>query len=198
MLIHLRLLIHFFFTPDEAYTLKQILVGLIDAEKTMIQLALFRLTDHDIAQALIDAHKRGVAIELIIDAGGVDLGHYSKVSALESHGITILVYQPVALFSSKQVKKKNRAKETTYQSIMHHKTFIFYNTIGGEVAVCGSLNPTYAAFHGNEEMVIIRNNLLLVERWKKHFEKLKKRCQQRSLKEIQRKKTVQNRKKPRK
>ena len=72
----------FFFTPDEAYTLKQILVGLIDAEKTMIQLALFRLTDHDIAQALIDAHKRGVAIELIIDAGGVDLGHYSKVSAL--------------------------------------------------------------------------------------------------------------------
>ena len=81
---------------------------------------------------------------------------------------------------------------------MHHKTFIFYNTIGGEVAVCGSLNPTYAAFHGNEEMVIIRNNLLLVERWKKHFEKLKKRCQQRSLKEIQRKKTVQNRKKPRK
>ncbi len=189
----------FFFTPDEAFTLKQIIVGLIDAETAMIKLALFRLTDSDIAQALIDAHKRGVAIELLIDAGGLTLGHYSKASALESHDIPIFVYQPVSLFTSKNQKKKGK-QESSYQSIMHHKTFIFYNTIGGSVVVCGSLNPTYAAFHGNEEMVVIRNNNELVAKWKQHFEKLKKRCHQRSAVDrnrdaLKRKKTVKGKKK---
>ncbi len=193
-----------FFTPDEAYILKQVIVGLIDAEQTMIKAALFRLTDHDIAQALIDAHKRGVKIEVVIDAGGMDLGHYSKVSALESNEIPLFVYQPVPLFSSlKHVNQKKSRQATSYKSIMHHKTFIFNNTLGGAVVVCGSLNPTHAAFHGNEEMVMIRNNQELVNRWKNHFEKLKRRCIARTMNDykrdlVKKSKQVKSKKKSRK
>ncbi len=163
----------FFFTPDQSQDLKYILVGLIDSEKKMIKAALFRLTDNDITQAIIDAHKRGVLVEIVVDSGALNIDQYSKISVLESYSIPIFVYQSVDLLKNK-LKKKTKIKK--YQSIMHHKTFIFSDTIGGSVIVCGSLNPTYAAFHGNEEMVIIRNNSIFFEKWNKHFEKLKKRC----------------------
>ena len=139
----------------------------------MIKAALFRLTDNDITQAIIDAHKRGVLVEIVVDSGALNIDQYSKISVLESYSIPIFVYQSVDLLKNK-LKKKTKIKK--YQSIMHHKTFIFSDTIGGSVIVCGSLNPTYAAFHGNEEMVIIRNNSIFFEKWNKHFEKLKKRC----------------------
>ena len=58
---------------------------------------------------------------------------------------------------------------------MHHKTFIFKNSIGGEVVVFGSLNPTQAAFHGNEEALQIRNHPPLIKRFIEQFEKLKSR-----------------------
>ncbi len=163
----------FFFTPDQSKDLKYTLIGLIDSEKKMIKAALFRLTDSDIAEAIIDAYKRGVLVELVVDADALNIAQYSKVSALESYDIPIFVYQPIDLFR-KKLNKKTKVKK--YQSIMHHKTFILCNTIGGSVVVSGSLNPTYAAFHGNEEMVIIRNNVVFFEKWNNHFEKLKKRC----------------------
>lgn len=159
-----------FFTPDQAYDIKCILLALIESEKTMIKAALFRLTDQDITQALISAHKRGVAIELVVDTGALDKKYYSKISALEAYDIPVFVYQPIALLHS------NKPTRFPYQSIMHHKTFLFFNTIGGSVVVCGSLNPTYAAFHGNEECVTIRNQAFFFARWQDHFERLKKRC----------------------
>lgn len=179
----------FFFTPDHAFDIKRIIIGLIDAEQEMIQVALFRLTDSDISQALIDAYIRGIPVEVIIDAGGLEMDKYSKVFSLASRDIPIYVYQPVELFSFSKNKK------STYQSIMHHKTFLFYNSIGGPVVVCGSLNPTYAAFHGNEECVMIRNDRDFFNGWKSHFEKLKRRCLQQSKVELSRKKSAKKHKK---
>ena len=168
-----------FFTPDDSLTLKQIVLGLIDAEKTKIQVALFRLTDIDITQALIDAHKRGIIIEIIADTGAIGLDHYSKVSALMSNDIPIYVYQPIKLGTTAEDVLSTRdvwMERMMYQSIMHHKLVIFYNTIGGAVVFFGSLNLTYAAFNGNEELVNIRNDKCIVERCRTHFEKLKRRC----------------------
>lgn len=173
-----------FFTPDQTYVAKQVLIGLIDAETSKIECALFRITDTDITQALINAHRRGVVIEMVVDTGALGLEHYSTVSALESQGIPIYVYQPVELFNATNNYGKPRRYKVgnvkafvrAYESIMHHKTLIFYNTIGGSVIAYGSLNPTNAAFNGNEELVCVRSEPTFVDKWKKHFAKLQRRC----------------------
>lgn len=137
-----------FFTPDDSYTLQKLLVGLIDMEKTQIRALMFRLTNQPITDALVRAKKRGVKIELVIDSGALALAHYSRVHMLTKVGIPLYVYQSMAVSSSGR----------GYQSLMHQKTMIFSNTFGRQVVTTGSLNFTYAAFNGNEEVVSIRNN----------------------------------------
>lgn len=139
---------HRFFTPDDAYTLQKLLVGLIEMEQTQIRALMFRLTNQPITDALIRAKKRGVKIELIVDSGALAIAHYSRVHMLTKIGIPLYVYQPMAVSSSGR----------GYQSLMHQKTIIFSNTFGRQVVTTGSLNYTYAAFNGNEEVVNIRNN----------------------------------------
>ncbi|HVX01134.1 MAG TPA: phospholipase D-like domain-containing protein, partial [Candidatus Babeliaceae bacterium] len=78
-----RLLIHdqaqikkALFTPDD--DVKQILLGLIKEEKTEIIVAAFSFTDGDIAQAIIDAYQRGVAVTLVVERTNAE-GNYTKV-----------------------------------------------------------------------------------------------------------------------
>lgn len=137
-----------FFTPDDSYILQKVLVGLIEMEQTQIRALMFRLTNQPITDALIRAKKRGVKVELIIDSGALAIAHYSRVHMLTNVGIPLHVYQPISV--SGRVKG--------YQSLMHQKTIIFSNTFGRQVVTTGSLNFTYAAFNGNEEVVSIRNS----------------------------------------
>jgi len=137
-----------FFTPDDSYTLQKVLVGLIEMEQAQIRALMFRLTNQPITDALVRAKKRGVKIELVVDSGACSLSHYSKVYTLTKVGIPLHVYQPMDVTSTGK----------GYQSLMHQKTLIFSNTFGRQVVATGSLNYTYAAFHGNEEVVTVRNN----------------------------------------
>ena len=170
-----------FFTPDEAPQVKALLLELINHEAESIRAALFRLTDKPIVDALISAHTRGVVVELVIDSGALDTKNYSKVSLAIRSGIPVYEYQNIGLIGHEHTNSR-------YKTIMHHKTFIFANTLGGSVVFFGSLNPTYAGFHGNEEAVQIRNNLTIVTGFARHFEKLKKRSNQLPL-DYTRKKT---------
>ncbi|MFT6765915.1 MAG: phosphatidylserine/phosphatidylglycerophosphate/cardiolipin synthase-like enzyme, partial [Alteromonas naphthalenivorans] len=154
-----------FFTPDDSYALQKIMVGLIEMEKTHIRTLMFRLTNQPITDALVRAKKRGVKIEVVIDSGASSLLHYSKVHILASNGIPLNVYQPISM----------RVKDKGYQSLMHQKTIIFANTFGGQVVTTGSLNYTYAAFHGNEEAVIIRNDRQVFKDHEKNFSRVKNR-----------------------
>ncbi len=154
-----------FFTPDEAPTIKQLLIGLIESEKKSIKMALFRLTDKDITQALIRAKERNVVLEVVVDSGALSIAYYSKVHQLAAASIPVYVYQSMAL-----------REDASYKSIMHQKTFLFGDTLGrGPVVVFGSLNPTHAAFNGNEEAVQVRDNPTIIDQFNNHFEKLKKR-----------------------
>lgn len=154
-----------FFTPDEAKTIKQLLIGLIESEQKSIKMALFRLTDKDITQALIRAKERGISVEVVVDSGALSIAYYSKVHQLAGVYIPVYVYQSMTL-----------REDASYKSIMHQKTFLFEDALGcGPVVVFGSLNPTHAAFNGNEESVQIRDNPIIIQRFKDHFEKLKKR-----------------------
>lgn len=156
-----------YFTPDNADLIKYLLIGLIESEKKEISVAVYRLTDNDITQALIRAQQRGVKVEVVVDSGALSIGFYTKVHMLAGASIPVYIYQSMSL--------RTTTGSLVYKSIMHQKTFIFSNTIGGKVVMFGSLNPTHAAFNGNEEVVQFRNAASIVSAFMNHFDTLKKR-----------------------
>ena len=105
-----------YFTPDNADLIKYILIGLIEAEKEAIFIAVYRLTDTDITQAVLRAKYRGVKVEVVVDSGALSLAFYTKVHILASANIPLYVYQAMSL--------RGMDMTTTYKSIMHQKTFI--------------------------------------------------------------------------
>src|SRR5262245_36862951 len=58
-----------FFTPDD--NVRQALIHYIAQEQVALRIAVFVFTDKQIAQALIDAHRRRVRVELITDSAGL-------------------------------------------------------------------------------------------------------------------------------
>lgn len=144
-----------FFVPDE--DIKVLLLGLIHMSKprTKIRVAVYQLTDKDIVEALIEAHRRGVAIEVIVDKSCVS-SRYEKITALRKLRI------PVHVYGGK------------YYSIMHNKFFVFDNTLSGRsIVFTGSANATVGGTTRNEENVWIVENKKITDQYKKKFDTLK-------------------------
>ncbi len=166
------------FAPDDGRTYKNILRGLIraTAPEGMIKVAAFRFTEKDLAADLIDAHHRGVSIEIVFDPGAVTSTFYSLAFTLSDAGIAVFQYQPVGLTPVSQRNGEEYEMRIAYPTIMHQKTMIFFNTLGGQnIVAYGSFNFTTAACYGNEEAVQVRNKPEVVTAFANHFEKLKKR-----------------------
>ncbi len=151
-----------FFPLDDAYIVQKLLIGLIEMEQNKICALMFRLTNQPITEALIRAKKRGVEIKLVVDSGALALAHYSRVHMLTMVNVPLNVYQPMSVSGTGR----------GYQSLMHQKTLIFSNTFGRQVVATGSLNYTYAAFNGNEEMVSIRNDSQIFNAHSKNFSRV--------------------------
>jgi phosphatidylserine/phosphatidylglycerophosphate/cardiolipin synthase-like enzyme len=144
-----------FFVPDE--DVKVLLIGLIHMSKprTKIRIAVYQLTDKDIVEALIQAHHRNVAIEIIVDKSCTH-SRYEKITALRKLRIPIHVYGG------------------KYYSIMHNKFFVFDNTLSGRTIVfTGSANATIGGTTRNEENVWIVENKKITDQYKKKFDTLK-------------------------
>ena len=125
-----------FFSPDD--NVQEILVQLIDQEQTSIKIAIFSFTDGKIAQALVDARRRGVKVEVIVDVTGIK-DKFSKIEWLKSNGITVIVYDP-----------KNTS---IYNDIMHHKFVVFGKNVGGKSLLwTGSYNFTKSVTLKNKKM----------------------------------------------
>ncbi len=148
-----------FFSPDDS--IKQLLIGLIEEEKKHIAIAIYTFTEKDIAQALVDAHKRGVVIEVVADRGyGSD--RYSKIPLLANNHIPVWVYQ-----SDVDERKA---------SLLHDKFCIFDDTIQHKALIwTGSYNFTQRATLRNQENVVVLDDPAIIARFKEQFEKLKGR-----------------------
>lgn len=151
------------FSPDNG--IQKVLLGLIAEEKKNIFIAAFTLTNMEIAQALIKAHRRGVKVAVIVD-GDKMRESYSKVPLLYEAGITVYFYP-----------KDKKERERFYKSLMHHKFMIFERSIiDHPILVTGSYNYTRSAETSNQENVVILSDSEVVNSFKKHFEVLKGRC----------------------
>ena len=154
------------FSPDDQ--IQKILLHLIGAEKESIRMTAYSFTDGEVAQALINAHDRGIRVELIADPGTM-FDRFGKIPLIKEHDIMVFVYNPD---HGNKNDKKNLAS-----SIMHNKFIIFGKNIAGKSLVwTGSFNWTKAAHRRNQENVIILDDKQCIDKYAHQFEMLKARC----------------------
>lgn len=145
-----------YFSPDDHPTEK--LINLIDNARDSIRAAVYMITDTKIATALINAKKRGVNIEIVIDRSSFD-GSWGKGKYLNENNIRLFVFG------------LNAKPRTRFPSaLMHNKFALIDNQLWN-----GSFNWTRNANKNNQENVILTDNRDLYKRFQKHFDILKNR-----------------------
>jgi len=105
----------------------------LNKTRKSIDIAMYYFTDRDLANAVIDAHNRGVRVRVYLDKEQKE-AKYSKSRYLAKQGITI------------------RYSSNSY--LMHHK----FAVIDNEVVITGSYNWTASAGErNNENLLVIRD-----------------------------------------
>ena len=125
----------------------KLIIKNIQTAKTTIKVAAYSFTSKPIAQALIDAHRRGVAISVVLD----------KSQARDQHSA-------FKLFQKSGIKTKINNR----YAIMHNKFMI----IDDQTMQTGSFNYSRSAEEKNAENVLVIHNDPIVisqyaEQWKK-------------------------------
>lgn len=118
---------------------------LLHANKTIVFMT-FSFTHRGIADALIDAHDRGVAVQGVIEKKGSD---------------SISMYGPL----------RDGDVDVRYDAnpaMMHHKVFI----IDGRIVMTGSFNPTYNGDARNDENLLIIKDAGLAARFEEEFRRI--------------------------
>ena len=139
------------------------LIALIDKEKTSVKAAVYCLMHRGIAKALIDAHQRGVKVEVIIDPYSIK--SRSPVKKMSEAEVPLFVWNPQAAAMEAQQGKKVRKR----RSLMHDKFCVLGNTR----VWTGSFNFTSEAANANRENVIVLENEEIAARYLEEFESLK-------------------------
>ena len=114
-----------------------------------IDIAMYSFTSEALAEALVDAHERGVKIRVIRDASQSHNKH-DENAFLRAHGIDVRV-----------MKGKNR-------EIFHDKFAIF----DGKLLETGSFNWTANGEKYNHENIIFFTDAELIKAFQQEFEKL--------------------------
>ena len=133
------------FSPKGGCT--EAVVREITAAKSSILVQAYSFTSTPIAEALRDAHRRGVKVEVILDKS-VWTEKYSEAVYLLHAGIP--------------------TKVDAQHSIAHNKVMV----IDGEVVITGSFNFTKAAEEHNAENLLVIRDKALAEKyaanWREH------------------------------
>jgi|GEM_PF-1294231 len=148
------------FSPDD--DVAGALIDYINNEQKSIKVAIFSFTNGTISQALIEAHNRGIHIEIVVDtAYGRD--KFSKIERLKEAGVAVYCYNP-------------RNNKTLLSDIMHNKFIVFeLNKDNHSLVWTGSFNFTKSAAVNNQENVVIIDDWQVVNKYEQQFERLKKR-----------------------
>ncbi|MGB6976009.1 MAG: phospholipase D family protein [Gammaproteobacteria bacterium] len=132
------------FTPDQNCT--RLLVNAIHQAKSTIQVQAFSFTSAPIARALIEAHKRGIKVQVILDKSQFQGERYSSSKFLSRAGIPVYIdYQP---------------------NLAHNKVII----LDGAIVVTGSFNFTKAAEKYNAENLLIIQDKKLAQAYVKNWQ----------------------------
>jgi phosphatidylserine/phosphatidylglycerophosphate/cardiolipin synthase-like enzyme len=133
------------FTPGDHCT--DLIVKALREAKSSMLVQAYSFTSAPIAKALVDAHKRGVRVDVILDKSNCT-DKYSGADFLANQGVPTKIDAP--------------------HTIAHNKIII----IDGETGITGSFNFTKAAQEKNaENLLIIRDQALAtqyIQNWQAH------------------------------
>jgi phosphatidylserine/phosphatidylglycerophosphate/cardiolipin synthase-like enzyme len=132
------------------------IVAAINRTRKSLHIAVYDLTQPDIAAALADAHRRGVEVLIVADQGQAFERH-SEIAYLRSQGISIRLSHGY---------RGNR-------SIMHNKFAIF----DGQLAETGSFNWTTSAEDYNFENALFIADPSVAARFEDEFQRIWKQAQ---------------------
>lgn len=138
------------------------LISLIEKEKKSIKAAIYCLMHRGISNALIDAHKRGVDVEVIVDPFSVK--SRSPVNKMGAAQLPVFVWDPPTLETKKGRKTHKR------KPLMHDK----FCVLGDAKVWTGSFNFTFEAANANKENVIVLESSEVARRYLEEFKRLKK------------------------
>lgn len=130
-----------------------LVVRAVRSARAAVYVQAFSFTHKDIAQALIDAHRRGVEVEVIADASQIELIEHNVIPMLAEAGVSVLV-------------------DAAHVSA-HDKIMVIDPETQRPAVVTGSFNFTFAAQHRNaENLLVLRGNRELArayyENWRRH------------------------------
>lgn len=143
--------IEYAFTPgDDAAGL---VVQAIATARDQVLVQAFSFTHREIAMALIDAHVRGVDVQVMVDPLQVELIEHNVTPLLLDHGIPVLA--------------------DAEHGAAHNKVILVDPAGRMPAIVTGSFNFTHAAQYRNaENLLILRSNADLtrayLENWMRH------------------------------
>jgi phosphatidylserine/phosphatidylglycerophosphate/cardiolipin synthase-like enzyme len=137
--------IEVYFSPHGGCT--EAVIKELDKAESSVLVQAYSFTSAPIAKALLDAHKRGLKVEVILDKSQ-RTQQYSSATFLYNSGIP--------------------TKIDAKHAIAHNKVMI----IDGETVITGSFNFTKAAEENNaENLLVIRDKKLseqYTENWQEH------------------------------
>lgn len=126
---------------------QQAIISAIDNAQSSIKICVFTISDDQITQAILNAHRRRIPIKLLTDNEKLfDLG--SDIRKLAEAGVDI------------------RTDNT--RNHMHHK----FALIDNQLLITGSYNWTRSAALYNHENLLVTNNKELVQDFLVEFDKL--------------------------
>ena len=131
------------FSPHGGCT--EAVVGEIDAAQTSIFVQAYSFTSAPIAKALVEAHKRGVRIEVILDESQ-ESEKYSSADFLVHSGVPVLI--------------------DAKHAIAHNKVMI----IDDQVVITGSFNFTKQAETSNAENLLVIRDKAIAERYRENWQ----------------------------
>jgi phosphatidylserine/phosphatidylglycerophosphate/cardiolipin synthase-like enzyme len=132
-----------YFSPHGGCT--EAIIGELNNAKNTILVQAYSFTSAPIAKALLNAHKRGVKVEVILDKSQ-RTEKYSSATFLYNSGIP--------------------TKIDAQHAIAHNKVMI----IDGAAVITGSFNFTKAAEENNAENLLVIHDKKLAERYTKNWE----------------------------
>ncbi len=143
-----------YFSPEDQ--LDKRLIEQIEKETKSIHICIYTFTHRHVANALVEAKKRGVEVEVIVDRFSVKFK--SSLEKLVEAGIPVFVWNP------------HRSK-AAHRPLMHNKFCVFTDKVW-----TGSFNFTYEASNNHQENALVLQNAAIASAYKGQFHTIKLRC----------------------
>jgi phosphatidylserine/phosphatidylglycerophosphate/cardiolipin synthase-like enzyme len=138
-----------YYFPRAGQQPKPILIGIINSAKSKLDIAIYSFTDTDIANAIVNAKKRGLTVRLITDQTEAQNSYQKSVlNMLKNAGIPI--------------------KINSHAGLMHMKVTIADNS----TVTTGSFNYTKAAETENDEVFVVINNAKTAQDFDNEFSQM--------------------------